>query len=62
MVFEHKKRLEPNLLSLDGLLLGRLGVLRVAAGYSGDCGHHDLSALNLTLQLWKVIISLGSIG
>ena len=43
--------MKPYLLSLDGLV-GRLGVLGVAAGDPGDGGHHNLSALNLALQLW----------
>ena len=43
----------PNLLGLDGLA-GRLGVLGVAAGDLGDGGHHNLGALNLTLQLGEL--------
>ena len=43
----------PNLLRLDGLA-GRLGVLGVAAGDLGDGGHHNLGALNLTLDLGKL--------
>ena len=43
----------PNLLGLDGLA-GRLGVLGVAAGDLGDGGHHNLGALNLTLDLGKL--------
>ena len=56
-------RLGPNLLSLDGLV-GRLGVLCVAAGYSGDGGHHNLSALNLALQLWilRLYFAWGQLG
>ena len=45
--------MKPYLLSLDGLV-GRLGVLGVAAGDPGDGGHHNLSALNLTLQLGEL--------
>merc|ERR1712192_393637 len=46
--------MEPNLLSLDGLV-SRLGVLGVAAGYSGDGRHDNLSALNLALQQARLL-------
>merc|ERR1719151_183339 len=44
----------PNLLGLDGLA-GRLGVLGVAAGDLGDGGHHNLGALNLTLDQARLL-------
>jgi len=37
-------------------------VLCVAAGYSGDGGHHDLSALNLTLQQARLLSDGGRLN